>query len=115
MGSLVAANRATIGATAGNIEELTAALSESLPPLVAEMRTLVTDLTTLVDDNEDRFGQTAINLTEVTESFERSAGQLEEILSKINTGDGTVSRLINEPETIEKMNQEVKVKPQKKQ
>ncbi len=105
MGSLVAANRATIGATAGNIEELTAALSESLPPLVAEMRTLVTDLTTFVDDNEDRFGQTAVNLTEVTESFERSAGQLEEILSKINTGDGTVSRLINEPETIEKMNQ----------
>ena len=105
LGTLVQANRASIDATTGNIEDLTAALSESLPPLVEEMRTLVADLTILVDDNEDRFGQTAVNLRDVTESFERSAGQLEEIMSKINTGDGTVSRLINEPETIEKMNQ----------
>jgi phospholipid/cholesterol/gamma-HCH transport system substrate-binding protein len=104
LGSLVQANRSSIDATTGNIEQLTASLSESLPPLVAEMRTLVGDLNVLVVDNEARFGETATNLRDVTESFERSAGQLEEIMSKINTGDGTVSRLINEPETVEKMN-----------
>jgi phospholipid/cholesterol/gamma-HCH transport system substrate-binding protein len=105
MGSLVQANRATIDATTGNIEDLTAALADSLPPMVEEMRALVADLTTLVDDNESRFGETAVNLRDVTESFQRSAGQLEEIMSKINTGDGTMARLLNEPETVEKMNQ----------
>jgi phospholipid/cholesterol/gamma-HCH transport system substrate-binding protein len=105
MGSLVQANRAQIDATTGNIEDLTAALAESLPPMVEEMRTLVADLNTLVNENEARFGETTGNLRDITESFERSAGQLEEIMSKINTGDGTMARLINEPETVEKMNQ----------
>ena len=104
VGLLVQANREAIGSTLGNVDDLTGAMSESLPPLLAELRALVADLAKLVAANEGRVADTTTNLKDITASFGRSASELEEILSKVNRGDGTIARLINEPETIDKMN-----------
>lgn len=101
---LVRTNRENLDATLTNVEDLTGALSASLPRMVSDIRTLVEDLSGLVASNEEKLGSASENLQRMTERLDRSAAELEEVIAKINRGDGTVAQVINEPETVNKLN-----------
>lgn len=101
---MVATNRDAVDNSMGNVEELTARLNELLPAVIEDTRTLVADMDDVVNSNEERVGAALDELRELLSSLDRSAGQLEDIMTKVNRGDGTVGRLINEPETFDKVN-----------
>lgn len=101
---MVAGNRDAVNATMGNVEDLTARLNETLPAVVDETRTLIADIDGLVEGNEERVGAALDELRSLLSSLDRSAATLEDIVGKVNRGDGTVGRLINEPETFDKVN-----------
>lgn len=102
--ALVEENRRTVGGTTRNLDELTASLRDSLPELVAEMRGFAQNLDAMVDNNDERVANSLENIEAMSLRLDRSADELEQILSKINKGDGTLARLINEPQTVDKMN-----------
>jgi len=90
--------------TLANLEKLTDAMGENLPALVSDMRKLSSELSELVLENRGDFSEVGSNLTTMTERLDRSAADLEELLAKMNRGDGTISRLVNEPETVDRLN-----------
>ncbi|MFQ5743752.1 MAG: MlaD family protein [Acidobacteriota bacterium] len=104
LGSLVDTNQQAVGATLDNVQSMTGGLKDSLPPLVAQLQSLVQELSNFVESNESPIAKSAANLEGFTDSLGRSSAELEEIMSKVNRGDGTISRLINEPNTINKAN-----------
>ena len=101
---LVRANRDAMTASMTNVEELTAALNESLPLMVADARTMVQEATDLVKANEGKIGDTVDDVRDLIASLDSSASELEQILTKINSGDGTMAQLINTSDTIDKAN-----------
>ena len=104
IGAMVAINRETIATTMGNVEDLTASLAASLPAMVEDMRTLVLEANAMVTANEDNIGGAVEDVRALISSLDRSAAEIEEIMQKINSGDGTASQLINTSDTIDKAN-----------
>lgn len=103
-GAITRNNRDTIGTSMANIEELTAALVDSVPAMIENYRALADEATSLVSENEERVADTIDDVGGLIDSLDRSASQLEQILEKINSGDGTASQLINTSDTIDKLN-----------
>ena len=89
----------------GNLSELSATLNGSLPQLIDEMRALSADVSEVVGRSGDGLGGAGENLLDVTEKLQRSAADLEEILGKANRGGGTVGRLVNESDTVDRLNE----------
>lgn len=104
VGAIARTNRDSIGASMDNIEELTAALTDSVPTMIENYRALADEATSLVSENEERVAGTIDDVRELIGSLDRAASQLEQIMEKINSGDGTVSQLINTSDTIDKVN-----------
>jgi phospholipid/cholesterol/gamma-HCH transport system substrate-binding protein len=109
---ILAANRAVVDSgfgnmdsAFGNINELSATLKESLPQLIDEMRNLSAEVSEVIGRSGDGLGSAGENLLDVTERLQRSAADLEEILGKANRGEGTVGRLINESDTVDRLNE----------
>ena len=104
LGQIARGNQAAIAASTTNIEELTEALAESVPVMIENYRSLATEAAALVADNEDGVNATIAEVRDLIAGIDRSVLQLEEILQKINTGDGTAAQLINTSDTIDKVN-----------
>jgi len=104
VGEITQGNRDAIGAGMANFEEMTATLAESLPRMIEDYRTLADEATSMVGEGEGKVGATMDDVRELIASLDRSAVELEEIMQKINSGDGTAAQLINTSETIDKAN-----------
>jgi len=91
--------------TLANLEELSGTLSESLPALVEDMREVSGNLNELIEANRGDISAVGENLKSMTERLDRSAADLEELIAKMNRGDGTVARLVNEGETVDRLNE----------
>jgi phospholipid/cholesterol/gamma-HCH transport system substrate-binding protein len=88
-----------------NLENLSGTLGESLPALVDEMRRVSGNLNELIEANRGDISAVGGNLKSMTERLDRSAADLEELIAKMNRGDGTVARLVNEEETVDRLNE----------
>jgi len=91
--------------TLANLENLSGTLGESLPALVDEMRRVSGNLNELIEANRGDISAVGGNLKSMTERLDRSAADLEELIAKMNRGDGTVARLVNEGETVDRLNE----------
>ena len=91
--------------TLANLENLSGTLGESLPALIDEMRRVSGNLNELIEANRGDISAVGGNLKSMTERLDRSAADLEELIAKMNRGDGTVARLVNEGETVDRLNE----------
>jgi len=91
--------------TLANLETLSGALGDSLPALVEDMREVSGNLNELIEANRGDLNSVSGNLKTMTERLDRSAADLEELIAKMNRGDGTVARLVNEGETVDRLNE----------
>lgn len=91
--------------TLANLENLSGTLAESLPALVDDMRQVSGNLNELIEANRGDISAVGGNLKSMTERLDRSAADLEELIAKMNRGDGTVARLVNEGETVDRLNE----------
>jgi phospholipid/cholesterol/gamma-HCH transport system substrate-binding protein len=88
----------SIGRIMGNIEDLTADLSE----ITNENKGKLNDIMTRVQ-NLSKNIDTYIN-EETLSRVDRSLKNIEEITAKLNKGEGTLGRLINDEQTVEELN-----------
>lgn len=65
--------------------------------MLSQMDTLITDNRPRVDSLMVRIEESITELTAVQEELEVATRNLNEILEKINNGDGTLGRLVNDP------------------
>ena len=69
------------------------------------MREVSGNLNELIEANRGDISAVGENLKTMTERLDRSAADLEELIAKMNRGDGTVARLVNEGETVDRVNE----------
>ena len=126
-------NKSELKAIITNIEQITASLRTDLPEITASLREDVPEITgnlrALLEDNRERLDNIIKNiesstlvlnkdlpsitsslresfakLEESTEKLDNSLGSVESITEKIDTGQGTFGRLVNEEDTVDKLN-----------
>lgn len=101
----------SIGLTIRNIETATTAVSEvlssrqhELEEAISSSNRMMAQLDTMMTDNRPRADSLMANLQDTSEELrkisrelDQSVDQLNQILLKINDGDGTIGRLVNDP------------------
>jgi phospholipid/cholesterol/gamma-HCH transport system substrate-binding protein len=100
---LIAENRGAVKSAVGNIEEITARLKRDLPEVVAAARSFLENLDGVVLDNRSTLAEAVRNLKETTAKMETTMRSIDSIAAKIDEGKGTLGKLINSPETHDKL------------
>ncbi len=136
-GSLIGETGADIRPTLRALREVTDALAQTLREEQASVQQIIRNVETFSEDlagisggSADTLAQTLRRLDQITTHIEGSLGTLEgatrnldEILQKINHGDGTIARMLNDPtlyirmgstlETLESLMQDLQENPRK--
>jgi len=79
-------------------------LFEDLVTLKSEISELVTSTQTIVDKDAEKIDQLIDNLNRSAQNFNDLSFKLDKVLDKVEKGEGTVAKLLNEPEPLENLN-----------
>lgn len=90
---LVEANRANVDFTVANLREFS-----------TEIRGTLARIDRILDENRSGVKGTVSNLDELTGKLQTTADNLNSITTKIDSGDGTVGKLVNSEETHRNLN-----------
>jgi phospholipid/cholesterol/gamma-HCH transport system substrate-binding protein len=101
---LVEDNRKSLKATVASINRLSDRLNEDIPLLLADIRDLSNQISNMLVENEGEIGESITATKQLLQKLETSADTLQGILDKINNGEGSVGKLLNDPETVENVN-----------
>lgn len=110
---------AQMGQTFGNAEQVTRQLSEILDQkkgeieqaisagssMLSQLDTLATDNRPKVDNIMDSLESNVEELARVREEMERATASLNSILEKIDGGEGTLGKLVNDSEMYDNLNE----------
>jgi phospholipid/cholesterol/gamma-HCH transport system substrate-binding protein len=97
LAQMVDANRINVDATLQNVREFTSGLNATLARLDR-----------ILDENRRSLKGTMANADELSAKLKSTADNLNSITQKIDAGQGTVGKLINEPETAQNLNDTLK-------
>jgi len=88
----------------GNLEEITEAEKDNIRTLLQNLEGISSDLKAFTGENGDsldvavqRLNQSLNRLNRSLASFEQTSATLDEITTKLNEGEGTAGRLVNDP------------------
>ncbi len=101
---LVSENREDVRGVIKNIKEASERLKDDIPRLAAKMERASEQVTGLIDDNRESVRVTVDRLRRNTEVLEETLESIKAISRKIEEGEGTVGKLINEDETYNNLN-----------
>ena len=102
--AMVEENRGNMQITSGQVAELTQALNRDVPALLAELTEFSRTMRGMATGNRESIDLTVDNLASLSENVERATASLTSIASKVDEGQGTIGKLINESETSDKLN-----------
>jgi phospholipid/cholesterol/gamma-HCH transport system substrate-binding protein len=101
---------ASIRATAGSLEELTEAEKGNIQRLIRNLEGVSSDLRAFTGENGDsldaavhRLNRSLDRLNRSLASLENTSATLDSVTTKLNRGDGTAGRLLNDPGLYVKM------------
>ena len=101
---LVAANRANVDATVANLRSSSETLKTELPRFADKLVTLADHVDALVEENRANVGASVANVKELTAQLRTTADNINKITGKIAAGEGSVGKLVNDPETTDNLN-----------
>jgi phospholipid/cholesterol/gamma-HCH transport system substrate-binding protein len=94
--ALVAENRANLGSTVRNFDQVGATLARELPRLADQMNRALDQISVVVAENRGDLKGSMGNIRELTEKLQASADNLNQITGKIASGEGTIGKLVND-------------------
>jgi phospholipid/cholesterol/gamma-HCH transport system substrate-binding protein len=94
--ALVAENRANLGSTVRNFDQVSATLARELPRLADQMNRALDQISVVVAENRGDLKGSMGNIRELTEKLQTSADNLNQITGKIASGEGTIGKLVND-------------------
>ncbi len=101
--------RGTVEENRKDIRELVIALKRDLPPLVKNLRELSENLNSIVKENREDIDRTIKNLSKITERLNTASKRLDRILEKLESGEGTLGKLITDERLYESVSKGVKL------
>ncbi len=103
MRDLIAANRADVDATVGNMRAITADLRVEIPKLAASIDRVANQLGGTVGENRQDVKQIVENLRTLSTELKTTTANLNSITGQVKSGEGTVGKLIYSDEAHDKL------------
>ncbi len=105
--SMAQENHGAINATMANAQAITGELKDRLPKLAQQFEDLGRNLNGLVTETRpEMLGMTA-DIRKLATSFQSTSENIRSITDKMNKGEGTIGKLLNDEATVQKINQAV--------
>lgn len=101
---LITENQVNVNRTTANFAEFSATLRDELPRITDKMNLLTDQLNEVVGENRDDLQASMGNIRELTERLQASAENLNSITGKIDSGEGSIGKLVNDETTVNKLN-----------
>ena len=109
LSTIASENREDIRLLVANLRSISEELKGNLPRLVENLNTLSENLNRVVEENRKDLRRTVRNLSEITERLRSSSSRLDRILSKIESGEGTIGKLVTDEELYESVSKGAKL------
>lgn len=100
---LSAENKEKINETFSNVQHLTQELSQSLPEFAKNMQEIAQNTNNITKDNREAFRAAIDNISSISKRLDATIEQINQILEKVNKGEGTVGKLLTDESTHEKI------------
>jgi len=100
-------NHGAINATLANAEAISAELRDRLPRLAQQFEDLGRNLNEMVGDAKPELKGMMTDIRKLAQNFQSTSENLRSITDKINNGEGTIGKLLNDEATVQKINQAV--------
>ncbi len=102
-----AANKADVTATLRNLRAFSETLSDRSPEILASLQSLSASLNELVKENRQNVGQALENVKNAAARLDKSLESVASIAQKIDEGQGTLGRLVNDQQLAENLSDAV--------
>src|SRR5512145_434759 len=96
-------NHGAINATLANAEAISAELRERLPRLAQQFEDLGRNLNEMVGDAKPEMKGMLTDIRKLAQNFQSTSENLRSITDKINNGEGTIGKLLNDEATVQKI------------
>lgn len=101
---MVEENRGSLSTTSAELAGLSQQLNRDVPQLVSELTELVRGLRSMTTGNENNIDQTMENVAVISKNMNATTESLASIARKVDGGQGTLGKLVNESESVDKLN-----------
>jgi phospholipid/cholesterol/gamma-HCH transport system substrate-binding protein len=98
-------NHEGINQTVANVQAMTSELRERIPQLAQRFDDLGKHLDEMVQENRPELKGTLEDAHKLAKNFEETATNLRVMTDRINRGEGTVGKLLNDDTTVKKLNE----------
>ena len=105
---LISANRQSVDATIANFRAFSQTLRDDLPTLAKKLNALADNVDSVVEQNRGNLAASLDNIKELSSQLRVSARNLNEITTKIASGQGSIGKLVNDDETVNNINSTLK-------
>ncbi len=97
-------NHAAISHTMANAESISGDLKERIPRLAQQFEELGKHLDAMIQETRPELRGTLQDVHKLAGGFQETAANLKNITAKLNNGEGTIGKLLNDDTTIKKIN-----------
>lgn len=105
--SMAQENHGAINHTLANVEALSTDLRDRLPKLAQQFETVGKNLNAILEENRPELKGVVGDVRKLAQSFQGTADNLKVLTERINKGEGTIGKLLNDETTIKKINEAV--------
>ena len=97
-------NHGTINTTLANVQQMSAELKDRLPRIAQQFEDLGRNLNAMVEDGRPELKGVLTDVRKLTASLQQTADNVGSITDKLNKGEGTIGKLLNDETTVNKIN-----------
>ncbi|MBN2057135.1 MCE family protein [bacterium] len=101
---IITANQVNINDAIGSFNDVAASLKDTMPAILENLDRLTRDIGILVRDNTGNVDETLDNIKLASRELHSSLETIDSITRKIDAGQGTLGKLVNEEETHDNLN-----------
>ncbi len=97
-------NHSAINTTLANVEAISGDLRDRLPRLAQQFEDLGRNLNGVVEENRPELKGLVGDVRKLAQGFQSTSENIREITEKMNRGEGTIGKLLNDEATVQKIN-----------
>jgi phospholipid/cholesterol/gamma-HCH transport system substrate-binding protein len=105
--SMAQENHGAIDHTMANVEALSTDLRDRLPRLAQQFEAIGKNLNGILEENRPELKGVIGDIRKLAQSFQASAENIKTLTERINNGQGTIGKLLNDETTVKKINEAV--------
>ncbi|MCE1203569.1 MAG: MlaD family protein [Holophagaceae bacterium] len=105
--SMAQENHGAINHTMANVEALSSDLRDKLPKLAQQFEAVGKNLNAILEENRPELKGVVGDVRKLAQSFQGTAENLKVLTDRVNKGEGTIGKLLNDETTIKKINEAV--------